>query len=120
MAQWFVNNIFPILSVLAAIILAVAGWKLLAYRVAQLEAWKSEHKEECIARAAQVQRDKERADAKLDELETVIQSHISNTQLHIDPNRDKAIWEEFKEGNRREFETVNRKLDKLMLIQPSP
>jgi len=57
---------------------------------------------------------------KLEEVNQQILIHMSSTALHIDPARDKAIWDGFQDDVRREFDGVNRKLDKLMLVTPTP
>ncbi len=57
---------------------------------------------------------------RLEVIAVQFQLHAANTSLHIDPARDKAIWDDFQDGVRREFDGVNRKLDKLMLVQPTP
>ncbi len=59
-------------------------------------------------------------EARLIELAKEVHIHQSNTQLHIDPSRDHAIWQTFKDEMNRRLDTIDGKIDKLMLVQPVP
>ncbi len=59
-------------------------------------------------------------DERLHDLETRFNEHSSDTRLHIDPARDQAIWRTFQDETSRRFDGIDRKLDKLMLVSPTP
>jgi len=80
----------------------IASWAVNSYRIGNLEDAKKE------------------ANNRVHELEEKMNNHIANTTLHIDPHRDKAIWEDFQGQVMRRFDGIDRKFDKVMLVLPTP
>jgi len=100
MGAWLANNIGVLvtLGVIAAGV--IAAWAVNNFRINAL-----------------TEQNKLFAE-RLREAEQELHKHESNTALHLDPNRDKKIWEDFKAENTRRFDRVEEKLDRIMIHTP--
>jgi hypothetical protein len=61
------------------------------------------------------------------DLETKVDKHQANSLIHIDPDRDKRAWDDFRreiferfDGVGQRFDTTDRKLERLMIVTPPP
>jgi len=99
---WLANNLGVVITLLVLGVGVIGAWALNSYRIKSLEG----ANEGLVNEITAVQKE--------------LTEHRLNTSLHLDPNRDQAIWREFKEENMRRFDGIERKLDKLMLVAPTP
>jgi hypothetical protein len=86
--EWVSHNL-PLIMIVAGVI---AAWAVNNYRLKNHE-------------------------IRLHDVEKEVHEHQSNTALHIDPARDHAIWAGFQNEVTRRFDGIDRKIDKLMLVQ---
>jgi hypothetical protein len=105
--QWVINNAGAVIAVLGAVFGFTATWVMYGARITQLE------------------KDSEKKDKKIDELERALALHMSDTSLHIDPHRDEERWKDFKreifgrfDGMVQRFDTTDRKIENLMIATP--
>ena len=104
---WLSSNLGVVISMVVLAAGAIAAWAVNSYRIGNLE------------------RDKELADKRADKLEEKLNEHITNTTLHIDPHRDKVIWEEFKTqmvqsftSVTQRFDSTDRKIERIIMLLP--
>ena len=101
--QWLAQNVVTILALSAFVGGLITTWVLYGADIRQLK------------------KDSERQGSEHDELAREVRKHQSDTSLHLDPNRDKKIWEDFQRENARRFDRLEEKIEKLMLVaHPAP
>lgn len=100
--QWIINNLGAMIALVGVVFGLVATYVLYGADIKQLK------------------KDSERLDGEHRELQKQVQGHNADTSLHIDPHRDKRIWDEFKSETFRRFDRLEEKIEKLMITVPPP
>lgn len=116
---WLSNNVGVLVSLSVLFVAMVGAWYSNKARIDRLEEESGRHQTERTALIQQNQKDKEKLDSKIEELERVVQSHTSDTRLHIDPSRDEKRWDDLKGEIFRRFDKMEGKIEKLMIIYPA-
>ena len=116
MNNWLSNNVGALIT--AAVIIAglIASWATNRARIENIE--KSNQK--CDDERKELQE-------QFRKIEDIMYKHQANTSVHVDPERDTKRWDDFKaEISRRfdhidsRFDTTDRKIERIMIIQPPP
>lgn len=100
--NWLANNLGVVISLAVLLFAGIGAWYSNGARISRLE------------------EKLDSADKAHSNLAESVTTHLSNTAIHIDPARDKKIWEDFKGEAMRRFDRLDDKMDKMMLIHPVP
>ena len=98
--SWIVNNLGSLITTIAVFLGVVAVWVGYGADIRQLK------------------KDRDAADKRFDDFEKEVRQHIQDATRHIDPYRDEKRWDEFKSDLFRRFDVIERKIERLMLVQP--
>lgn len=100
--EWLAHNVGLVITLLTIAFGMVGTWVMYGARIAQLE------------------KDRTQQDKDFRELRTEVLKHVADTTLHIDPHRDKQIWDDFKSEMRDGFERIEKKIERIMIQVPPP
>lgn len=92
--EWFVHNLGALAAIVVPSVVVIGALYLYGARITALETGHKELKDE-------------------------VHLHQSDKAIHIDPNRDKQIWDTFQREIMRRLDQIDERLDKALLnIRP--
>lgn len=111
--QWLLNNV----GVLIGLIIAALGALVTSVTTRVLHSARLDAIETGLVRRDAEQKIR---DEEFKELQIAMHLHQSSTKLHIDPDRDKQIWDTFGTEMRANIKRLEEKIDRVLMNLPPP